>query len=76
MAVIEAGLTSQNGYHSNTDRGLSVAMATADALRCVLPWFWDAEELGGREWGRVETHLDDEDGASGKFKPPLFFSFI
>lgn len=28
-----SGLTSQNGYHGNTDKGLSVAMATADARR-------------------------------------------
>lgn len=34
MAVIRvaAGLTTQHGNHGNTDRGLSVAMATADAL--------------------------------------------
>lgn len=32
MAVVAGGLTFQNSYHSNADRGLSVAMATADAL--------------------------------------------
>lgn len=47
MAVVAGGLTFQNSNHSNTDRGLSVAMATADALRCGLPWFWDAEQEAG-----------------------------
>lgn len=60
MAVIAAGLTSQNGYHSNTGRGLSVAMATADSLRCGLPWFLGCR--GGGGMGGVEPHLDWEDG--------------
>lgn len=57
MVVITVGLTFQNSYHSNTDRGLSVAMATDDALRCGLPWFWDAEEevFGTHERGCSHT---------------------
>lgn len=63
MAVIAAGLTSQNGYYSNTDRGLSVAMATADVLRCGLLQFGDAAEEVGSGGGQQRDADSGPDGA-------------
>lgn len=50
MAVIAARLTLQYSYHSNTDRSLSVAMATGDAEMRLLGVFWDVGE---------QTHLNN-----------------
>lgn len=59
MAVIRvaAGLTTQHGNHGNTDRGLSVAMATADALWGGSLWLGDEVEL-------VESEQTAEAGGS------------